>query len=159
MRLNGAPRLASQDLASFMSTLKLGGGRWKDLNGKNENGEKVKIYLAPDRNPFHIKMAADARKLATALRSLVKDDKVRIIARDNGVVESGFQPVARVLPKASDGPKLSKLSVYRSGVTALKITKTQLQTEYAKQRKESVQIDMSEWSDAESGDEAEIKGF
>ena len=67
-------------------------------------------------------------------------------------MEVDFAPVARVCPKPTDGPRLAKVSTYRSSCTKLGITKKQVENAYGRQKREAIRIDEQEWSDAEDGD-------
>ena len=163
MRFAGTPKQASKDAAAYFSSLKLGKGRWKEINARTVEGDSVRIYVSPDKNPFHQKLLFDARRLATAISNLMPaNSKLKVYAKENGVVEAGFQPLAKVMPRATDGPRLSKISVFRKAAEVHGMSKERITEEYAKQRKERTQVMEAEWSDAESDEDGEreaAKGF
>lgn len=97
--LRRGQRTAARRAAMLLGALR-GGNAWRKVEVESAAGERVTLYMAPDKNPHTVKTEGSGNKFSAELKVRQPQVGWRLL-REEGILSAGYQNVVRIVAESS----------------------------------------------------------
>lgn len=106
IKFNGNINTASARANQFLLSLKLGKGKWKVQQVKDDGGNSVQIYINPDKNMAQVRKEILSKALLKILQEKIPD-RTFFLSREAGIIYIDRRKLVKVVVTSEDSARLS----------------------------------------------------